>query len=510
MPYRAAQLGDIQEMDTMTHTTIHNRVTLQPSEARSNRRPHSRHSRAGGNLADQPSSLDSRLRGNDVLQTAEVLHNRLFLVLVIAFTFAALAVEPTAETRKPNFVVILADDLGIECLSTYGGTAHDTPHLDRLAAQGMRFSHCFSNPLCSPSRATLLTGRYPLTNGLKIVIFDADRHAETYLHTDQPSFARQLKQVGYTTAIAGKWQLSFLHERNTVNDFGFDQYQCWQIFRNDESKTQRFQKPHFLRNGEIIAEEIVDRYGPDVNVEFLTDFIKTNAAKKKPFLAYYTCLLPHFPWVPTPDSEDKSCRPDSATGLGNPRYFPDLVKYMDKCVGRLMQTVDELGIADNTVFIFLADNGTDRRITNTWGDGKEIRGGKGSMTDRGTRVPLIVRWPGKIEAGSTCYDLIDFSDLCPTLCKLAGAPLPAAKIHGRSFVPQLLDKRGKPREWIHAQNGDARHVRNREYILTNRGQLRPVVEIWQPPAQSNQNKHPEKEVAARKALQAALDSVKQD
>jgi arylsulfatase A len=421
---------------------------------------------------------------------------------------ALLACAAESKSDRPNFVVVLADDLGIECLSTYGGTAHDTPHLDKLAAQGMRFSHCFSNPLCSPSRATLLTGRYPLKNGLKIVIFDADRHAETYLRTDQPSFTRQLKKVGYTTAIAGKWQLSFLHERNTINDFGFDQYQCWQIFRDDESKTRRFHEPHFIRNGKIIADDIANRYGPDVNVDFLADFIKTNAAKKKPFLAYYTCLLPHFPWAPTPDSDDKSYRLEAATSLGNPKYFPDMVKYLDKSVGRLMQIVDDLGIADNTVFIFLADNGTDRRITNAWGDGKQIRGGKGTMTDRGTRVPLLVRWPGKIEAGSTCDALIDFSDLHPTLCELAEAPLPDARIHGRSFVAQLLGKPGNPRAWIHTQNGDARHVRNQEYILTNRGQLRPVVEIWQPPAPSNQNEDPEKEAAARKALQAALDDVK--
>jgi len=173
--------------------------------------------------------------------------------------------KPDRPARgRPNFVVILADDLGIECLSSYGGTDHETPNLDKLAGQGMRFTHVFSNPLCSPSRASLLTGRYPFKNGMKVVIYDEKRHANTYLKTDQPSFARQLKQAGYATAIAGKWQLSFLHQRNTIGDFGFDEYQCWQIFTDAGTKTRRFHKPHFNKNGTIIAEQIKGRYGPDV------------------------------------------------------------------------------------------------------------------------------------------------------------------------------------------------------------------------------------------------------
>jgi arylsulfatase A len=408
---------------------------------------------------------------------------------------------------KPNIVIILADDLGIECLSSYGGTDHTTPNLDKLARQGMRFTHCFSHPYCSPSRASLLTGRYPFKNGLKVVIYNERAHANTYLHVDQPSFARQLKQAGYTTAIAGKWQLEFLHQRNSIKEFGFDQYQCWQIFRDDKSKTRRFHTPHFNRNGTVIVDEMKGRYGPEVNVEFLIDFIKTNAAKDKPFLAYYTSLLPHFPWVPTPDSKDQDYELPSATHKGNPKYFPDMVTYLDKNVGRLMKTLEELGIADNTVLIFLADNGTDRSLTNNWGDGKTIKGGKGTMTDRGTHVPMIIRWSKHIQAGSTCDDLIDFSDLFPTLCELSGAPLPPEKLHGQSFLPQLLANEGAPREWVHVQMNNNRHVRDRDYILNNRNQLRPVVEIWEPPAKPDQHKYPEKEQAVRKKLQAVFDEL---
>ena len=162
--------------------------------------------------------------------------------------------------------------------------------------------------------------------------------------------------------------------------------------------------------------------------------------------------------MPTPDSEDQDYNLPNATHKGNPKYFPDMVTYLDKNVGRIMQTLEELGIADNTVLIFLADNGTDRDLKNQWGDGKMIKGGKGTMTDRGTHVPLIVRWPKHIKAGSTCDDLIDFSDLFPTLCELSGAPLPQEKLHGRSFLPQLLANQGEPRQWVHVQDKASRHI----------------------------------------------------
>ena len=171
----------------------------------------------------------------------------------------------------------------------------------------------------------------------------------------------------------------------------------------------------------------------------------------------------------------------------------------------MLQTLDDLSIADSTIVIFLADNGTDSDLVNAWGDGKSIAGGKGTMTDRGTHVPLLVRWPGRIKAGSTCEDLIDLTDFLPTLCELTGATLPDAKIHGRSFAPQLLGKPGHPREWIHIQNANDQQVRNSDYMLDNKDQLRRVVEVWEDAAEPNENLEPEKESAARKSFQAAFN-----
>jgi arylsulfatase A len=204
-----------------------------------------------------------------------------------------------------------------------------------------------------------------------------------------------------------------------------------------------------------------------VDLEFYLDFIKTAVGKKQPFLAYYSTCLPHFPWEPTPDS------------------------------------------ADSTIVIFLADNGTDRDLVNPWGDGKRVRGGRGTLTDRGTHVPLMVRWPGRIKAGSICEDLTDFSDLLPTLCGLTGTPLPEAAIHGRSFAPQPLGKPGQPREWIHIQHESARQVRNGHYMLDNKNQLRRVVELWEDPAKPNGNLNPAPEAAACQSRQAVLDALGQ-
>lgn len=421
------------------------------------------------------------------------------LLLFLSLTLATRVIA----SEKPNILVILADDLGIECLASYGGTSHKTPNLDRLAKEGMRFTHCFSNPFCSPSRAQLLTGRYPFQNGLKVVLHSKNQE-NLFLSPSQPSFARQLKQHGYATQIVGKWHVSLEHKHNTIQEFGFDHYQTWSIFDDQGRKTTRFWNPYLLRDGKIMAEEIKNRYGPDVDLEVYLDFIKKNAKSQTPFLAYYSTCLTHYPWEPTPDSQEKSYRAPNVTHKGNAKYFPEMLAYLDKQIGSMLQTLDELKIADNTIVFFLADNGTDQDLVNFWGDGKQIPGGKGTMTDRGTHVPLLVRWPGKIKAESTCNDLVDLSDFFPTFCEVTGAPLPQEKIHGRSFAPQLLGKIGQPRAWIHIQNGENRQVRNHDYMLNNQGELRRVVKIWEKPAKPNQNRHPDQEAAARKALQAAF------
>lgn len=408
--------------------------------------------------------------------------------------------------RLPNVVVIVADDLGLEGVQSYGGLSYETPNINALAAEGMRFTHCFSNPLCSPSRAQLLTGRYPFRNGITRVIYQPENHREFLDPKQETSFATLLKKAGYATAIAGKWQVSFLHERDTLNAHGFDEYQMWQIF-HESKKTSRYADPTMRQNGKVLQAELHGKYGPDVNVDFLIDFMRRH--KDEPFLVYYTALLPHYPWEPTPDS---GVPLQTAEGDGNPKYMPDMVAYLDKQVGQLVATLEELKLRDNTLVLFVADNGTDRRIISRWTNGmvtRNVPGGKGTMTDAGTRVPLIANWPGVIAAGKVNDDLVDLSDLLPTLVELTGASLPAKPIDGRSFLPQLRGEPGNPRSWIHVQDKQQRYLRNRDYILTWQGQLRPVVETGQPKAAVTKPPYNPQQEQARSQLRKAQQELRE-
>jgi arylsulfatase A len=223
---------------------------------------------------------------------------------------------------------------------------------------------------------------------------------------------------------------------------------------------------------------------------------------------YYTCLLPHYPWEPTPDS-GVPLKP-AADGVGDrQRYMGDMVAYLDKQVGQLVATLESLGLRQNTVVIFVSDNGTDQRVISDWSDGsvqRKVRGGKGTMTDAGTRVPLIVNWPGRIKPGQVVDDLIDLSDLMPTLLDLAGVTDKPA-LDGRSFAPQLRGEPGTPRRWIHVQDQQQRHVRDLQFILTHQGELRPVVGIGEKRADPIRGELTPEQAAAREALQAAFKSI---
>lgn len=423
-------------------------------------------------------------------------------LLVALLLVPKLEAQTPSSVTRPNILLILADDLGVECVGAYGGKSYTTPEIDRLAAEGMKFTHCFSNPLCSPSRAQLLTGRYPLHNGIRRVIYDASRHREFLDPRRETSFANLLQDHGYATVMAGKWQVSFLFERDNVRDFGFEEYQCWKIQNPDHSRNLRYADPVFVRNGTTLRHELEGRYGPDVNVEFLTDFMRRN--RDRPLLVYHAMLLPHFPWEPTPDS-GVPLQGVPGMGKGDPGYFPDMVAYMDKLVGRMVRAVDELGLGRRTLILFAADNGTQQPLVSRWGpEGKLVRGGKGRLTDTGTRVPLIARWKGHIAPGSVCRDLIDFSDILPTFVEFAGARLPKKRINGRSFLPQILGRQGRPRAWVHVQNEDRRYVRSREWILTNAGELRPVVEPGREAAPPVEGPLTAEQKSAKKELTLAL------
>ena len=342
------------------------------------------------------------------------------------------------QAERPNIVLIMADDLGYECLSGHGSQSYHTPELDALASRGMRFEHCYSQPLCTPSRVQIMTGRYNHANYTHF----------GYLDPAEITFANLAREAGYATCIAGKWQLNGLtykleghQDNNRPAKAGFDEYCLWQLTQ-PKARGERYAGALIEQNGQL-REYSDATYGPDVFTDFLIDFIQRH--REVPFLAYYPMVLTHDPFVPTPSSPEWQ----SERNRKDPKFFADMVHYMDHLVGRIVRTLDELKLSENTLVIFTADNGTHRSIRSKW-DNRIIQGGKGTTPNAGTHVPMIAYWKGRTPTGKTSSDLIDFSDILPTFAEAMGITHPnPAVVEGRSFLPQLRGEKGNPRPWTY-------------------------------------------------------------
>ncbi|MFT6864664.1 MAG: arylsulfatase A [Akkermansiaceae bacterium] len=367
------------------------------------------------------------------------------LALILQSTCSLLA------EKKPNIILIMADDVSWECFSCYGAEDYKTPNIDALAADGIRFQHCYSTPICTTSRVKLMTGKYNFRNYTHF----------GYLNPKEKTFAHLLKSAGYKTAIAGKWQLNGLYHNATGHQdatrpvqAGFDEYCLWQVTTAKGGKKggERFWSPPLEQNGKFLTkEDNHEKYGPDLMSDFLCDFMKRH--KNDPIFIYYPAVLVHDPFVPTPDTigdrprtYDSNKQPkDKAAKKAN---FVAMVQYLDKLVGKIVKQVDDLGQLENTIILFTADNGTHVSLTSRW-NGQDIKGGKGSTTDMGTHVPFVASWKGKSPKNLVLNDLIDFTDFYPTLAQAAGIELGKDDpIDGVSFLPQLEGKKGSPREWV--------------------------------------------------------------
>jgi len=419
---------------------------------------------------------------------------------------AALSVPKSARSvgrgsnGQPNIILIMADDLGYECLSCYGSASYQTPVLDGLAQTGMRFENFHAQPLCTPTRVKIMTGRSNMRNYTTFGQFDFTER----------TFAHVMKSAGYDTCIAGKWQLTGRGVAGPY-DAGFDEYCLWHMTDVESNKGSRYRNPKIIQNGQWI-EGLEDRYGPDVFCDYINDYIDRH--KTGPFFLYYPMVLTHSPFEPTPDS------PEWGQDVSNKKFFVDMVEYMDKTIGRIVQKLDHLGLRDNTLILFTGDNGTNKSITSEMQDGGSIDGGKSLTTDAGTRVALVANWPGTVPAGQVCTDLADLSDIMPTIADAGGASLPGnVTIDGRSFLPQLRGEQGNPRDWLfcyykpRANNPLKRFARDKRWKLyadgdyTRAGQLFdvPADPLEQNPIGPGQG-GPEAE-AARIRLQAVLDAM---
>lgn len=365
-----------------------------------------------------------------------------------------------AEESRPNIVLIMADDMGYECVRANGGTSYDTPYLDKLAAGGLRFTNCHSQPICTPSRVQIMTGIYNNRNYIEFGLLDPTA----------TTFAHLLKKAGYSTCIGGKWQLKG-DGMNAPKHFGFDEHCLWQLTR----RPSRYPNPGLEINGKEV-DYANGEYGPDVVCDFLCDFMSRH--KDGPFLVYYPMIPPHWPFEPTPDSDDWDPKAKGVLkGFGKNQYFDDMVTYTDKMVGKITQRLEDLKLTDNTIVLFTGDNGTFMQITSVL-NGKKIVGAKGSTIDAGTHVPFIASGPG-VPHGTVCEDLIDFSDFLPTLVELSGASFEEdTQLDGKSFAPQLRGETGKPRDYIYCwyqRNGKrgkaSQHVRTATVKLYATGKL---------------------------------------
>jgi arylsulfatase A len=412
-----------------------------------------------------------------------------FLLLALGQILSA------AEAHKPNIVLMMADDFGYECVTANGGQSYQTPHLDRLAATGVRFEQCHVQPLCTPTRVELMTGRSNVRNYVRFGT----------LLTNETTFAHLLKRAGYATGICGKWQLG--HGKDLLRHFGFDESCLWQHTRPRRAAS-RYANPGLDYDG-VPKDFDQGEYGPKLVNDFALDFVTRHRAH--PFFLYYPMMLTHDPFQPTPDSPDWDPKAIGEEVNRHVRYFADMTAYMDQMVGRLVAKLQELGIRNHTLVLFLGDNGTTPSITSRF-QGVDYRGGKGRTTNRGTHVPLIANWPAVIQSGRVNRDLISSVDFLPTLCEAAGVPIPA-NIDGVSFLPQLRGERGRPRRWLYSwysprQQAD---LTVREFAFDHRFKLYRTGEFYDLDHDIDEV-HPLKvaalegdAAAAAKRLQGALD-----
>lgn len=390
-------------------------------------------------------------------------------------------------------MLILLDNVGQEWFGCYGSEERCTPNIDRLASGGVRFEHCYSPPVCGPSRIVLLTGRYLLRSGFTMH-HDAALYSGGGLDPEREIvFARLLRDAGYATGIAGKWQINNLYdEPDVLRRHGFDEHLVWPgsvdadrvppaefarfrdaIARESAEETvafirhieSRYWDPVLIRNGR--REVHPGRFGPDVVQAFAVDFLRRH--RDRPFLLYYPMLLTHGqtftqPVVHTPENPDPN-RPHQ-------EMFADMLRYADRLVGGIVSALEETNLRDNTIVFVASDNGTEKGFA-ARRNGRVVPGGLYTLTEAGGDVVLIANSP-KLIPGPRTIPLADFSDVMPTLCGLAGVATPAGlALDGHSFAPALRGEPGAkpPREWIFNQYQSTRVVRDGRFKLYSDGRL---------------------------------------
>ncbi len=387
-------------------------------------------------------------------------------ILFVSIIFSLSSCSDSINNHdKPNVILIMADDLGYEALGINGADEYNTPVLDSLAMNGINFQNAYSQPLCTPTRVKIMTGK---PNYLNYEYF-------TYLNPNQKTFGNLFQENGYKTALAGKWQLNGVQfdldnnqDLDRPYDFGFEEYCLWWL----RERGDRFANPNIVQNGEKLKMGI-DDYGPDIFTDFIVDFINKN--KDDPFFIYYPMALVHDPFLPTPDSNDWTDL-DKRNNGNKPIYFSDMLTYMDKIVGRISNTLDKNKL-DNTILIFIGDNGTDTKVI-TLNNGEEIRGAKGSTIKYASNVPMIVNWKSKIKQGFNSKAMIDLTDFYATFEDILNSG--NSNSYGKSLLPIFKKEDYKERDvlityydpiWGSTNMGRGVYAQNKDFKLYKNGKF---------------------------------------
>jgi arylsulfatase A-like enzyme len=368
------------------------------------------------------------------------------LTMAAALLIGTMALASNAqeilENEKPNIIFIMVDDLGYGDLGCYGQQKIQTPNIDKLAAQGLRFTQAYAGgPVCTPSRCVLMTG---LHNG-HTAARDNIPHYRTYLQEDDTTVADVLKQVGYRCGGVGKWSLGDAGTVGSATNQGFD---MWFGYLNQDHA--HYYYPEYLDDNYRVENQ--QEYGLPGNTqsrEFYSHDLLTERALQfmrdahdAPFFLYAAFTLPHFS-APEEDPDGLTVpTTDPYSGKDwdeKSKKYASMVNMLDRDVGRIVRLVDELGLADNTLIVFTSDNGGHSVIWKAFDTNGPFRGYKRDVTEGGIRVPFIARWPGKIPEGKTSNEMIAFQDMMPTFAEFSGAKAPG-KIDGISVANALIGK----------------------------------------------------------------------
>ena len=366
--------------------------------------------------------------------------NNLCIVTLVAGLLAP--TTASAQAARPNVLVILCDDLGYGDLGCYGHPLIRTPNLDKLAGQGVRFTQCYASaPVCSPSRAGLLTGRTPSRAGIYTWI---DPNNPMHLPAGEVTLATLLRQVGYRTAHVGKWHLNGMFNSPKQPQPGDHGFQHWFSTQNNAIPSHENPK-NFVRNGQPVGP--THGFSCQLVADEAIAWLKKGRASPDPFFLF-VCF--HEPHEPVASPADLVASYPKARNENEAQYFANVTN-MDQAVGRLLATLDELGVADDTIVFFTSDNGPEtlnryKGARRSYGVVGRLRGRKLWLYEGGIRVPGILRWSGKAPPGKTSDEPLWHLDLLPTLCRVTGAKVPTDRpIDGANFLPASRARRSNGR-----------------------------------------------------------------